>query len=107
MVTRHDTVHTRPGLMGQPVKRREDPRLLTGQGRFVDDLALPGMLHLVFVRSSQAHARIAQIDTRAARTLPGVALALTAEQIRADVKPLPVHWQHPENRNAENPCLAE
>ena len=107
MVTLHDTVSTRPGLVGQPVKRREDPRLLTGQGRFVDDLALRGMLHLVFVRSSQAHARIAQIDTRAARELPGVVLVLTAEQIRADVKPLPVHWQHPENRNAENACLAE
>ena len=49
--------------VGARVKRVEDPRLLTGQGTFVDDLQLPGMLHLDFVRSTHAHAHIAAIDT--------------------------------------------
>lgn len=93
--------------MGQPVKRREDARLLTGRGRFVDDVRLPGTLSLVFVRSSQAHARIRRIDTREAALQPGVVLVLTADQVNTHVKPLAVHWQHPGNRNVENACLAE
>lgn len=105
MVTLHDAVHTRPGLVGQPVKRREDRRLLMGSGRFVDDIQLPGTLHLVFVRSSQAHARLRKIDTHAASALPGVVLVLTGEQVEATLGMLTVHWQHPENRNAENACL--
>lgn len=100
-------IQQRPGSVGQPVKRREDARLLTGHGRFVDDIHLPGTLSLVFVRSSQAHARVRKIDTRACAALPGVVLVLTADQVKGQVKPIAVHWRHPENRNVENACLAE
>jgi carbon-monoxide dehydrogenase large subunit len=57
---------------GAEVRRVEDRRLLTGNGRYVDDIRLPGMLEAAFVRSTEAHARIRGIDTAAARALPGV-----------------------------------
>ncbi len=58
--------------IGQRVRRKEDPRLLTGRGQFVDDIALPGMLHVAFARSPVARARILSIDTAVARDIPGV-----------------------------------
>jgi len=61
---------------GAAVKRKEDPALLVGKGRFVDDLRLPGTLHAALVRSPHAHAKIRHIDTSAAKTLPGVHLVL-------------------------------
>ena len=51
---------------GAPVRRREDPRLLTGRGRYVSDVELPRMLHVAFVRSTHAHARLRDVDTRTA-----------------------------------------
>ena len=59
-------------LVGGRVERVEDGRILIGRGRYVDDVALPGMLHAAFVRSPLAHARITSIDTTEARALPGV-----------------------------------
>ena len=64
-------------FVGSHVKRVEDPRLLRGESRYVDDLGLPGMLHLVFVRSAYAHARLAEVDVDAARAGAGVAAVLT------------------------------
>ncbi len=66
-----------PGIItgryiGQRVRRKEDPRLLTGRGQFVDDIALPGMLHVAFARSPVARGRILSIDTVVARDIPGV-----------------------------------
>jgi carbon-monoxide dehydrogenase large subunit len=58
--------------VGQPVTRFEDPRLLRGEGRFIDDLAVPGMAHIVYVRSPHARARIANIDATEALAAPGV-----------------------------------
>ena len=58
---------------GASVKRREDPRFLRGEGRFVDDVKLAGMLHAAFVRSPHAHARIVAVRTAAAAAMPGVA----------------------------------
>ncbi len=78
---------TRPKVIGARVPRTEDPRLLTGHGRFVDDIALPGMLHVAFVRSDHAHATIAGIDAEAARAAPGVAAVLTGEDL-ADLEPV-------------------
>ena len=60
------------GWFGASVKRKEDPVLLTGRGRYVDDIALPGMLHAAVLRSPYAHALIRDIDKRAALALPGV-----------------------------------
>jgi carbon-monoxide dehydrogenase large subunit len=64
--------------VGTSVRRAEDPRLLTGRGRFVDDIELPGMLHMRVVRSTSAHARLLSVDVSAASRLPGVAGVLTA-----------------------------
>ncbi len=66
------TPFTRPKYVGTPVRRLEDPRLLTGRGRYAADIQLPRMAHLAIVRSDQAHARIIGIDTDEARALPGV-----------------------------------
>ncbi len=59
-------------LIGRPLRRKEDPRLLRGEGRYVHDLGLPGMLHLAFVRSPYAHAAVRRIDMAKAGSLPGV-----------------------------------
>ena len=63
--------------IGAVVKRLEDPRILIGRGRYVDDIVMPGMLEAAFVRSSEAHARIRGIDTKGALALPGVVAVLT------------------------------
>jgi len=75
---------------GAAVKRREDPRFLRGEGRFVDDVTLPGMLHAAFFRSPHAHARIDKIHTTAAAAAPGVARVFTFADLDRWVKPLPL-----------------
>ena len=76
-----DDLQTRPKMVGARVKRTEDPRLLTGNGSFVDDRAVPGLLHVAFLRSDQAHARIRSIDCAEARRMPGVAAVFTAADL--------------------------
>jgi aerobic carbon-monoxide dehydrogenase large subunit len=68
-------------FFGKPIKRNEDPRLLTGQALFTDDVHLPGMLHVAFVRSNFAHAHIRSIDVSAAREMPGVVAVYTAADL--------------------------
>jgi carbon-monoxide dehydrogenase large subunit len=68
-------------FFGQRIKRNEDPRLLTGQALFVDDVHLPRMAHVAFVRSPFAHARINSIDTESARQVPGVVAIYTADDL--------------------------
>jgi carbon-monoxide dehydrogenase large subunit len=68
---------------GASVKRSEDPRILAGRGRYIDDLKLPGMLHAAFVRSPLAHARVLAVDASAARALPGVVTVLTGADLDA------------------------
>ncbi|HEY6510470.1 MAG TPA: xanthine dehydrogenase family protein molybdopterin-binding subunit, partial [Burkholderiaceae bacterium] len=76
---------------GQQVQRVEDPALLAGKGQFTDDVAPAGQLHVVFVRSPHAHARIVAIHSAAASKMPGVAAVFTGAQlVQAGVKPLPV-----------------
>ena len=70
--------------IGQAITRREDDRLLTGQGRFVDDLGEPGDLHVVFLRSPYAHARVNSMDASEARAQTGVVAVLTGADLRAD-----------------------
>lgn len=70
--------------IGQPVLRFEDPRLLRGQGKFINDFNLHGQVHAVFVRSPHAHARIKSIDTEAAQKSPGVVAVLTGHDVKAD-----------------------
>src|ERR1700733_2196029 len=76
--------------IGQPVRRKEDARLLTGKGRYGDDLTLPGSAHAVFVRSPHAHARIVSIGKAAALAAPGALAVLTGADYLADaLRPIP------------------
>ena len=70
--------------LAQPVRRVEDPRLLKGAGRYTDDIALPGMLHGLVVRSPHAAARIVSLDAAAAGRLAGVRAVYTAADLKAD-----------------------
>jgi carbon-monoxide dehydrogenase large subunit len=77
-------------LVGQPIKRKEDQRLLTGKGRFTDDIDLPDQAHVAILRSPHAHARIVTIDTAAAARAPGVLAVLTgADYVAAGFKGVP------------------
>ncbi|WP_051941311.1 xanthine dehydrogenase family protein molybdopterin-binding subunit [Phaeacidiphilus oryzae] len=94
------------GLVGRSVRRREDPRLLSGRGRFTDDIHLPGMLHAQFVRSTQAHARVLGVDLTAVRAVPGVVAAYTAEDLA--LGPITAELDRPpeEFARTEMPVLA-
>ncbi len=70
--------------IGRPMPRIEDERLLTGQGKFTDDIVLPGMARMVIVRANRAHALIRSIDTSAALSIPGVLCVLTGADYKAD-----------------------
>jgi carbon-monoxide dehydrogenase large subunit len=74
---------------GASVKRSEDPRILTGAGRYIDDIKLPGMLHAAFVRSPMAHALVLSVDVSAALALPGVVAVLTGADLEAMTVPGP------------------
>ena len=80
--------------VGQAMRRKEDPRMITGQGRYVDDVVVPGMLHMAVVRSPEAHARIVSIDTEGARTAEGVHGVFTGEDVDLE-SPLPMAWVPP------------
>src|SRR2546430_8864542 len=67
------------GGIGESIKRKEDARFLRGRGNYLDDISLPGMLHMVILRSPHAHARIRGIDTAAASAVPGVVAVVTGE----------------------------
>src|SRR5688572_28907048 len=84
-----------PKLVGQRVKRREDPRLIQGRGTYVDDIALVGMQHIVFKRSDVAHGRIVSIDTTAAERMEGVEAVFTGAQIAEMLKPMPIGTPFP------------
>ncbi|PYO08651.1 MAG: xanthine dehydrogenase [Candidatus Rokuibacteriota bacterium] len=77
-------------FFGAAVKRREDPRFLRGEGRFIDDVTLPGLLQAAFLRSPHAHARIVRIDAAAAAASPGVVRVLTFKDLERWMKPLPL-----------------
>ena len=70
--------------IGARVVRKEDKRFITGAGRYVDDMVVPGMKHAAFVRSPHAHAEIESIDVAAAKKMPGVYGVLTGREIKAD-----------------------
>ena len=82
-------------MIGERVARREDHRLLTGQGTFVDDLDLGQSLHVAFVRSPHPHARIRAIHEDAALAVPGVEAVITAEDLGDVNRPWPAHLPHP------------
>src|SRR5688572_11976629 len=79
-------------MFGKAIKRREDPRLITGAASFLDDIRLPGLAHAALLRSPHGHARIKSIDTSAARALEGL-VGIFVGQDFADLNPLPCAWQ--------------
>jgi carbon-monoxide dehydrogenase large subunit len=84
-----------PKLVGQRIKRREDPRLIQGRATYVDDIALVGMLHMAFKRSDVAHGRIVSIDTSAAEAMDGVEAVFTGKQIAGFLDPMPIGTPFP------------
>lgn len=93
-------------ILGERQKRKEDPRLIRGQGHYVDDLRLDGMLSMVFVRSVYAHARIKGINISAARALPGVVEVLTGDDLRGKLGLVPCAVAMEGLKIPEHPCLA-
>ena len=84
-----------PKLVGQRVKRREDPRLIRGRGTYVDDVAIVGMQHLAFKRSDIAHGKITAIDTSAAKAMDGVEAVFTGAEIAQFLAPMPIGTPFP------------
>jgi carbon-monoxide dehydrogenase large subunit len=101
------TVDSRPKLIGARVQRVEDPRLLTGNGAYVDDIKLPDMLHVAILRSDHAHAIIASIDTTEAAALPGVVGVFTGTDINPLLKPLTAFSRMPNYQATELRPLAD
>jgi len=97
------------GVLGTSVKRREDAALITGAGKYTDDLTLHGMVHAIIVRSPYAHAKILRIDTDAARQAPGVLAVYTAADLAAAGLPgvVPTAWLLPDIKTPEHPILAK
>jgi aerobic carbon-monoxide dehydrogenase large subunit len=85
-------------LLGKSIKRREDPRFITGRGTYVDDVKLAGATYAAFVRSPHAHARIRKIDTAAARKHPGVVAVFTGSDMTG-VNSLPCGWDLRREKN--------
>jgi CO/xanthine dehydrogenase Mo-binding subunit len=81
--------------IGKGIKRREDPALLTGEATYTNDIELPAMLHAAVLRSPYAHARIASIDTSAAKKLPGVYAVLTGREAAEIIDPVPAFCAEP------------
>ena len=82
--------------VGRALRRKEDPRMITGRGRYVEDIVVPGMLHVAIVRSPEAHARIVSIDASAAREREDVVAVFTGEDLAGDfAAPLAMVWSPP------------
>jgi len=96
---------TEERLFGKAIKRREDPRFITGRGQYVDDVKLPGMTYAAFVRSPHPHARIKKVDAAAAKKLPGVLAVYTGVEMQ--VGGLPCGWMLPDIRVPVRPVLAQ
>src|SRR5690349_8194636 len=84
-----------PKLIGERVKRREDPRLIQGRGTYVDDLKITGMQHIAFKRSDIAHGKITRIDTSAAEKMDGVEAVFTGADIAKILAPMPIGTPFP------------
>src|SRR2546428_4213527 len=92
-------------LFGKSIKRREDPRFITGRGNYTDDLKLTGMTYAAFVRSPHAHAKIRKIDVAKAKAHPGVVAIFTGKDLTG-VNSLPCGWLLPDLKVPPHPPLA-
>ena len=91
---------------GASIKRREDPRLISGLGTYVDDIKMVGMLHLALVRSPYAHANIVSVDTSAAKAAEGVVAVYTGEELADQLGSLICGWVVPDTKEVPHPPLA-
>ena len=95
-------------IFGSGIRRREDPRLITGSATYTQDIMLPGMVYAAMLRSSHAHARITRIDTEKAKAAPGVVAVYTGADIDGALQPMPCAWLLPDSelKIAPYPCIA-
>ncbi len=95
-------------LFGAKIKRREDPRLITGKATYTDDLHPSGLTHAEIVRSPHAHARIKRIEAEAARRHPGVVAVFTGKDLQGKINPIPTAWLIPNSdlKTPPHPALA-
>src|ERR1044071_6271205 len=92
--------------VGKRVKRTEDPRLIRGLAHYVDDIVLPGTLHVAFVRSMYAHAKINSVDTSAAVAAPGVVAVYTGKDVASKIEPVPCAGALPDLKVPDHRVLA-
>ena len=94
-------------IFGSGIKRREDPRLITGKAKYTDDIKLPGLLHMAVVRSPYAHANIISIDSSVAEAMEGVVAVYVGDDIT--LSPLPTAWLIPDSnlKTPDHPALAK
>ncbi|PYV28792.1 MAG: carbon monoxide dehydrogenase [Acidobacteria bacterium] len=93
-------------LLGERIKRKEDPRLIQGRGHYVDDVKLDGALHMAFARSVYAHARVKSVDVAAARALPGVVAVYTGSDLKGKLGLVPCAAGMEGLKVPDHPCLA-
>ena len=93
-------------LIGQPLRRHEDFKFLAGKGRYVDDIRLPGMLHMAVLRSPHAHANIRNVDLSAAEIAPGVRLVLSGKALAGKIGPIVPNWILPGSKVPFRPVVA-
>lgn len=106
-MTAVDDRPTTVGELGRSRRRKEDQRLITGRTKWTDNVVLPGMLHLAFVRSPYAHARITSIDTDAAKASTNVVTVLTGADLDAEMGSLPTAWPiTPDMKAPRHPAVA-
>ena len=96
-------------LFGSGIRRREDPRLITGRASYTDDIKLPGMVHAAILRSPYAHANITSIDTSAAACQPGVIAVYTGADTDGNLNPIPCAWLIPDSNlvTPDHPAIAK
>ncbi len=97
--------HMTTGLIGAPIRRVEDKPLITGKGCYVEDIQLPGMLHLAFLRSPYPHAKIVSVDTSAAKSMPGVVAVVTGADLSESLR-IPAVPMVPGMKIPPHPLLA-
>src|ERR1700746_3660014 len=93
-------------FVGQSLRRREDAKFLTGKGRYVDDIKLPGMLYAAIARSPHAHAIIRNVELSSAKAAPGVRLVLAGQDLDGKIGPIVPNWILPGTKVPFRPVIA-
>ena len=95
-----------PKFIGARIRRKEDPRLITGAATYTDDITLPGMLYMALTRSPEAHARVVAVDTSTAVAMPGVTAAYTGADLADAIAPLPCVHSIEDLKEPPHPAVA-